>query len=123
MMDDRTIVTVVDDDESVRESLPDLLKYHGFDAMTFESAEAFLESGRIADADCLILDVAMPGMSGLELRGLLAKRDIQIPVIFITANSDDGLWAELRASGTVACLLKPFSESAIVDALNRALQD
>jgi len=119
MMDDREIVAVVDDDESVRESLPDLLKFHGFEAVPFASAEAFLDSG--ASPDCLILDVAMPGMSGLELQQRLAQRNIDISIIFITANSDDKLWAELKASGAAACLLKPFSETAIVDALNRAL--
>jgi FixJ family two-component response regulator len=122
MMDDRRIVAVVDDDESVRESLPDLLKSYGFDARPFASAEAFLQSGTMGTANCLILDVAMPGISGLELQRRLAKRNIDLPIIFITANSDDTLWAELRTSGAVASLLKPFSETAIVDALARALQ-
>jgi FixJ family two-component response regulator len=121
MMDDRKVVAVVDDDESVRESLPDLLKLHGFEVAPFASAEAFLDSG--VAANCLILDVAMPGMSGLELQRHLGQRGRDVPVIFITANSDDRLWAELRASGASACLLKPFSESAIVGALNNALQD
>lgn len=123
MMDERKVVVLVDDDESVRESLPDLLKFHGFEVVPFASAEAFLESGAAANAACLIIDVAMPGMSGLELQRHLAQRGFEAPLIFITANSDDKLWAELEASGASDCLLKPFSESAIVDALNNALQD
>lgn len=114
---------MVDDDESVRESLPDLLKFHGFETAPFASAEAFLASGTAPNVDCLILDVAMPGMSGLELQQQLTRRKIDVPIVFITANADDTLWAELRTSGAIACLLKPFSESAVVDAINRALQE
>jgi FixJ family two-component response regulator len=117
----RLLVSVVDDDESVRESLPDLLKELGFAAKAFASAEEFLESDRIDDTRCLILDVSMPGMTGPELHRELTRTGRNIPVIFITAHADDTVRPSLLAQGAVECLFKPFSEAALLDALRAAL--
>ncbi len=117
----RARVTVVDDDESVRESLPDLLRELGYDAEAFVSAEEFLASGRISQTDCLMLDVAMPGMSGPELQRELVRRGHAVPVIFITALGDKSIPPALLAQGAVACLLKPFQEQDLREALEAAL--
>ena len=122
MTNPRSLVSIVDDDESVRESLPDLLKEFGFASETFSSAEEFLASDGIARTQCLILDVAMPGMSGPELQGELNRRKIKIPVIFITGQRDKMLVSRLIEQGAIACLIKPFSDAAMIEALNSALQ-
>ena len=116
----RTLVSVVDDDESVREALPDLLREFGFDARAFSSAEEFLSSDCIGDTKCLILDIAMPGMSGPALQLELARRQRVIPIVFITAQRDDTLRPRLLEAGAVECLFKPFSETALLEALNVA---
>jgi FixJ family two-component response regulator len=118
----RSLVSVVDDDESVRESLPDLLRQFGFAAQVFSSAEAFLASEVANQTSCLILDVAMPGMSGPELQRELANRQQKVPIVFITATGDRSIRAELLAAGAVECLFKPFGEAALLDALNAALR-
>ncbi len=120
-MDDRARIAIVDDDESVRESLPDLLSSFGYSTMPFACAEDFLASGMIADANCLILDVAMPGMSGPELQRELRGRGVMTPIIFITAQSIERSLPELIRSEAVACLLKPFSEQAVLEAVRSAL--
>ena len=122
MTDTRLLVSVVDDDESVRESLPDLLKQFGFAARAFSSAEEFLESDTIARTGCLILDIAMPGMSGPELQRELKRRRLQTPIIFITAHQDEAVRREIVDQGAVECLLKPFTDTALLDALNEALR-
>jgi FixJ family two-component response regulator len=122
LMSKRALVSVVDDDESVRESLPDLLKQLGFAAQTFSSAEDFLASGVVSETSCLILDIAMPGMSGPDLQQELLRRRQEIPIVFITANGDRTVRARLLAQGAVECLFKPFSETALLDALNVALR-
>ncbi|MBA2920668.1 response regulator [Sphingomonas sp. MAH-20] len=121
-MDNRKVIAVIDDDESVRESLPDLLRSFGFDARPFASAEAFLESVELEIADCLVLDVTMPGMTGPGLQQELERRRHDIPIVFITAHSDENAWHSLLSSGAAACLIKPFSESAILDAIRVALR-
>jgi FixJ family two-component response regulator len=121
-MRERSLVSVVDDDESVRESLPDLLRQFGFAASAFSSAEAFLASDVVGETSCLLLDVAMPGMSGPELQQELIRRRQEIPIVFITANGDKTVRPRLLAQGAVECLLKPFSEAALRDALNAALR-
>ena len=121
-MEARPLVSVVDDDESVRESLPDLLQVFGFAAETFASAEEFLASDRIAATRCLILDIAMPGMSGPELQQELTRRMRPIPVVFITAHADEAVRPRSSERSAVQCLLKPFSESALIEALNAALR-
>jgi len=122
MTDNRSMVSVVDDDQSVRESLPDLLRELGFAAETFSSAEAFLGSAVISETSCLLLDVAMPGMSGPELQQELERRRWKIPIVFITAGGDDAVRPRLLARGAVECLFKPFSETALLDALQAALR-
>ncbi len=118
----RSLVSVVDDDESVRESLPDLIRAFGLDVEAFSSAEEFLASGSVGDTNCLILDVAMPGMTGPELQRELVRRGQSIPIIFITAHKEDTMRPRLLRQGAVDCLFKPFSEAALQKALNSALQ-
>jgi FixJ family two-component response regulator len=115
------LVSVVDDDESVRESLPDLLKEFGFGAAAFSSAEEFLASDCVGRTSCLILDVAMPGMTGPELQRELARRGQSIPIVFITAHKDDTVRPRLIEQGAVECLFKPFSDAALQAALTSAL--
>jgi FixJ family two-component response regulator len=123
MIEPQLLVSVVDDDESVRESLPDLLKELGFAARTFSSAADFLASDHLNQASCLILDISMPGMNGPELKRELERRQLTIPVIFITANRDKALRARMLKNGAVECLFKPFSDTALRDALKKALPD
>jgi FixJ family two-component response regulator len=115
------LVCVVDDDDSVRESLPDLLREFGLASEVFATPHDFLQSSFVDKAKCLILDIAMPGMSGPELRRELSRRGHDIPTIFITAHADFTSQPDMYA-GAVACLLKPFSDTALLDALNRALK-
>ena len=122
MMGKGSLVTVVDDDESVRESLPDLLREFGFAAEAFSSAKAFLASDVVSETSCLLLDVAMPGMSGPELQQELIRRRRDIPIVFITAGGDESVRPRLIAEGAVECLFKPFSETALLEALNAALR-
>jgi FixJ family two-component response regulator len=116
------LVSVVDDDESVRESLPDLLRELGFATRAFSSAEAFLASDSLDHTQCLILDIAMPGMSGPDLQLELIRRHRPIPIVFITAHADDSLRQRLLDRGAVECLFKPFNETALLDAINAALR-
>jgi FixJ family two-component response regulator len=116
-----SLVSVVDDDESVREALPDLLRQFGFAAESFASAEAFLASGFVGETSCLLLDVAMPGMSGPDLQRELTRRRQKIPIVFITAYGDASVLRRLLARGAVRCLVKPFSDAALLDAVGAAL--
>jgi FixJ family two-component response regulator len=118
----RSLVAVIDDDESVRESVPDLLKEFGFAAQAFPSAEEFLASGDLAQTRCLILDIAMPGMSGPDLQRELRRRRQEIPIVFITAHEDETVRPRLLKEGAVECLFKPFSETALLAALKSALR-
>jgi FixJ family two-component response regulator len=113
---------VVDDDESVRESLPDLVKEFGFEARTFSSAEEFLASDFVDETKCLVLDVAMPGMSGPDLQQELTRRDREVPIVFITGQRDPATRLRLVALGAVDCLFKPFEANDLLKALNTALQ-
>ena len=115
------LISVVDDDVSSREALPDLLQTLGFVALPFASAEEFLASNALANTRCLILDVSMPGMSGPQLQRELNRRDLKVPIIFITAHCDRDLRANLLARGAVECLFKPFSEQDLRSALDRAI--
>lgn len=117
------LVVVIDDDLSIRESLPDLLVQFGFESRAFSSAEEFLASAELLEAECAILDVAMPGMSGPDLRKELRIRRPQLPVIFITAQREEQVRTRLLELGAVACLFKPFSDTALLDALRAALPD
>ena len=114
------LVAVVDDDESVRESLPDLLRESGYAAEAFASAQELLNSGELVRIGCLILDIAMPGMTGPELQQELRRRGQAVPVVFITAASDKTMRPRLLEQGAVDCLFKPFSENAILAAISAA---
>jgi FixJ family two-component response regulator len=118
----RSLVAVIDDDESVRESLPDLLRELGFAVQAFSTAEEFLASDYIGQTRCLILDIAMPGMSGPDLQRELTLRRQEIPVVFITAHGDESVRPRLLEQGAVECLSKPFSDAALLRALNAAFR-
>jgi FixJ family two-component response regulator len=114
-------ISVVDDDESVRESLPDLLRSFGYEVGAFASAEAFLAAGVMDATHCLVLDIAMPGMSGPELYAEIVRRHRAVPVIFITGNAGPGQCQQLLNQGAVACLSKPFDPHALVEAVRLAV--
>jgi FixJ family two-component response regulator len=116
------LVSVVDDDESIRESLPDLLLELGFAAHVFSSAEEFLASDDVDKTKCLILDVSMPGMTGPDLQRALKLRRREIPIVFITGHKDEMARPRLLEQGAVECLFKPFSDMALLEALNAALR-
>ena len=117
-----SLVSVVDDDESVRESLPDLLRELGFVARAFSSAEEFLASDCVGQTRCLILDIAMPGMSGPDLQRELMRRRQEIPIVFITAHVNETIRPYVLELGAVECLFKPFTDTALREALRAALQ-
>ena len=121
-MSKRALISVVDDSESVRESLPDLLLYSGFDVEAFATAESFLESAAVSETSCLILDVGLPGMSGPDLQQELTRRGQTIPIVFITAQGDKSLLPLLLGRGATACLFKPFSDTALLQAVEAALR-
>jgi FixJ family two-component response regulator len=114
----RAVVSLVDDDISVRESLQAFLAELGFAVRTFASAEAFLDSDCVAETECLVLDVAMPAMSGIDLQRELQCRGYAVPTVFITAQQDEAVRATVLANGAVGCLSKPISEAAMLEALD-----
>jgi len=117
------LVAVVDDDIAVRESLQSLIRSTGLDAKVFASAEEFLDGSLPPKPSCLVLDVRLPGMSGIELHHHLVARDYKVPVVFITAHaSDDRARSEAASDWTVAYLTKPFDEDELLDAVNAALK-
>jgi FixJ family two-component response regulator len=118
---ERQLLSVVDDDEMLRESLPDLLREFGFAARAFSSGQEFLSSDYVDETRCLILDVAMPGMSGLDLQEELKRRGQAIPIIFITGQKDEDIRKRALRQGAVRFLYKPFSDDALLDAVNAAL--
>jgi FixJ family two-component response regulator len=116
------LLSVVDDDESVRESLPDLLRKLGFAARAFSSAQEFLSSDSVDETKCLILDVAMPGMTGLDLQQELTRRGHKVPIIFITAQKDINIREQAFRQGAAQVLYKPFSATALLEALKETLK-
>jgi len=114
------VICIVDDDESVRESLTGLLRSIGCDARPFASAEEFLASDDVAAADCAIVDVTMPGMSGVDLQEQLLASGCHLPILFITARTEPGLHSRLLERGAVACLVKPFNEEDLLAAVSAA---
>lgn len=116
-----SLISVVDDDDSIRESLQGLLESIGFAVETFPSAQAFLDSGCHTRSDCLILDVRMPGMRGPDLQKELARRKAHVPIVFITAHGDEDIRPRVLSDGAVDCLLKPFTEEALLKAIRTAL--
>ena len=117
---ERSLISVVDDDESVRESLPDLLGEFGFAARAFSSAEEFLASDCVGQTRCLILDVVMPGMSGPELQRELKLLRRELPIVFITAQREETVRPQVLEQGGIECLFKPFSDTALLEAINSA---
>jgi len=117
-----SLVSVVDDDESVRESLPGLVKAFGFSVSAFSSAEEFLASGHVSQTGCLILDISMPGMSGPQLQSELKRRQLKVPIIFITARRDETVRTSMLERGAVECLFKPFSAMDLHEALKAAFR-
>jgi FixJ family two-component response regulator len=120
-MSELPLICLVDDDESVREALPDFLKVFGFDVRPFSSAKAFLASDCPDLCDCLILDVAMPEMTGPELQAELKRLGRDVPIIFITAHANDKVRMRALGDGAVAYLHKPFSQAALLEALDVAM--
>jgi FixJ family two-component response regulator len=120
-MSTRPLIAIVDDDESVRESLPDLVRQYGFEVRAFSSAEEYLASDDLDKTCCLILDVGMPGMSGTDLQRELMRRRQEKPIIFITANRDEAFRQHALGQGAVECLFKPFSDADLLESLNSAL--
>lgn len=117
----RQLLAVVDDDESIRESLPPLLQSYGFEVRSFASAEEFLAANGLRHIQCVILDVAMPGMSGPQMQQEIIRRGLNLPVVFITAHSFSEISPEAMRRGAIAVLAKPFSEDAILGAVRKAL--
>ena len=115
------LISIVDDDDSLRNSLNNLIRSVGFRAQGFPSAEAFLNSSELHDTACLILDVRMPGMSGLDLQRQLRTTHSPIPIVFITSHGDDDAQARALEAGAVAFLYKPFREEALLKAIDSAL--
>lgn len=122
MLETDPVISVVDDDISARNSLKRLLRSMGFEAKTFASALEFLQQGPLDDHGCVIVDVRMPGMSGLDLQKRLSDIGIFLPVIFITAYEDPGVRVQAMEAGAVTFLQKPFSESLLMDSINLALE-
>jgi len=120
---ERPLLSVVDDDEMLRESLPDLLQECGFAARAFSSGQEFLSSDYVNQTRCLILDVAMPGMSGVDLQEELKRRGQVIPIIFISGQKDEDVRKQALKKGAVKFLNKPFSDSDLLDAVNVALDE
>jgi len=122
-MPERPLVSVIDDDESVREALPDLLRELGYSVRAFSSGEEFLASDCVGETRCLILDIVMTGMTGLDLQQELAVRGLEIPIVFITAQADETVRARSLERGAVECLFKPFSDTALFEALKAAFRE
>jgi FixJ family two-component response regulator len=116
------MISIVDDNDSVRESLRRLMRSVGFAVNVFASAEEFLDSDRLRNTDCLILDVRLPGMDGLELQRHLAASHSEIPIIFITSYEDDEVRARALNGGAVAYFLKPFNDEDLLNAIDAALK-
>ncbi|BDG04203.1 response regulator transcription factor [Anaeromyxobacter oryzae] len=114
-------IAIVDDDPSLREAVKGLLRSAGFHAETFASAEDALSSGRLSGADCLVLDIRMPGMSGFELQERLFASGALVPIVFVTAHGDEHTRRRALERGAVDCLRKPFSDDALLDAIARAM--
>ena len=122
MHENPSFVAIIDDDDLMRSALEGLLKDAGFTARTFASAEEFLRSGELGDAACLIADIRMPGMSGLDLQARLNVEGISIPTIFITAHGDARMRMQALRAGAVEFLTKPFDDEVLVDCVRAALE-
>jgi FixJ family two-component response regulator len=117
------LVAIVDDDESVRSALRGLLKEAGLTAQSFASAEEFLESGQQGETGCLVADISMPGMSGLELQAKLNAERCRIPIVFITAHGDEKMRMQALRAGAVEFLAKPFDDEVLLECVRAAMED
>jgi FixJ family two-component response regulator len=117
------LISVIDDDDALRSSLENLIRSVGFRAQGFSSAEVFLRSNQVHETRCLILDVHMPGMSGLKLQRQMVLADSQLPIIFITAHENDDWRTQALEAGAVAFLYKPFYEEELLNAIDAAFKD
>jgi len=117
------LISIIDDDEAIRRSLDDLIRSAGLRARVFSSAEAFLQSNQMSEIDCLILDLCLPGMSGLELQRQLAEGNFDLPIILMTAHERGDQRRQAVEAGAVAFLNKPFEEADLLNAIDRALKD
>jgi FixJ family two-component response regulator len=115
------LISIIDDDEEMREATKGLLRSLGYQAAAFSSAEEFLQSDSLDNTDCLIADVQMPGLSGIDLQGRLIARGVQMPTIFITAFPEEGIRTRAMKAGAVGYLSKPFSEESLLRCLDSAL--
>jgi FixJ family two-component response regulator len=115
------LIGIVDDDESVRNSISSLLRSAGYRTLVFESAQAFLDSGRVRETNTLVLDVKMPGLSGIELQRLLIELNYIVPIIFVTAHADDEVRKVALAQGAIAFFDKPFNDEALLTVLGSAV--
>jgi FixJ family two-component response regulator len=116
------LISIVDDDDALRNSLDDLIQSLGFRTQGFPSAEAFLSSTQARDTACLILDVRMPGMNGLDLQRQIVATKWTVPIIFITSHADDDARGRALQTGAVAFLYKPFREQELLNAIDAALK-
>jgi FixJ family two-component response regulator len=115
------VISIIDDDQSMRESTKGLVRSLGYQATTFSSAEEFLNSERVGDTSCLITDVKMPGLSGIDLQRSLVARGVRVPTIFITAFPEENTRSQAMTAGAVGFLGKPFSEESLIECLDIAL--
>ena len=122
MTNNQFVVMIVDDDESIRRAARRLIKSYGFPVETFASSEDFLSSGRLHETACLVLDVQMSGLNGLELQSRLITDGHQVPIIFITAFNDENARAQALKAGALGYLVKPFEEADLLTAINVALR-
>jgi len=120
-MAESPLIAIVDDDASIRDALTSLLRAVGWRAKGFASAEAFLQSGQVHTTACLLLDVRLPGLSGLELQQQLRSRQARLPIIFITAHGNEAMRAQALQAGAVAFFAKPFNDTALLEAIHTAL--
>jgi FixJ family two-component response regulator len=119
---DAKLIAIVDDDEAIRSALEGLMRSAGLQARSFASAEEFLESGLHQKTGCLIVDIRMPGMSGLELQAKLSSENCRIPTIFITAHGDERMRMQALRAGAVEFLAKPFDDEVLLDSVRAALE-
>jgi FixJ family two-component response regulator len=120
---EKIVISIVDDDESVREGLVGLMQSHGYCAESFESGASFLDSNGAGRTDCLIVDMHMPGMTGLELIGRLAAAGTSVPTILVTARRDESVRARAALAGVTCYLTKPFEEDRLLGCIHAALAD
>jgi len=116
------LISIVDDDSVIRGAIESLVMSHGFETRTFASAEAFLQSGQLTETSCLISDVQMPNISGMQLQQRLADQGLRIPMIFITAYPDDAVRTQVLGAGAVCYLQKPFNQQSLMQCIGDALQ-